>query len=118
MRDSSLDEFLNAGDDAAEDEFEGDDSEGDAGTPDPGEAAAVPEEREATEEGGVEATGGADDGDAADGGPDDGGTGAVEPAVSTYDWTPSGADCEACGAAVERRWRDDGRLVCGDCKPW
>ena len=42
----------------------------------------------------------------------------VEPAVSTYDWTPTGADCEVCGAAVEERWRDDGRLVCADCKAW
>lgn len=42
----------------------------------------------------------------------------VEPAVSTYDWTPTGADCQACGAAVERRWRDDGQLVCADCKAW
>lgn len=42
----------------------------------------------------------------------------VEPAVSTYDWTPTGADCEACGGAVEKRWRDDGRLVCADCKAW
>ena len=42
----------------------------------------------------------------------------VEPAVSTYDWTPTGADCEACGTTVEKRWRDDGRLVCPDCKAW
>jgi hypothetical protein len=44
----------------------------------------------------------------------------VEPAVSTYDWTPTGAECGNCGAVVERRWRDgtDGPLVCADCKPW
>jgi hypothetical protein len=43
---------------------------------------------------------------------------AAEPAVSTYDWTPDGADCADCGATVERRWRDDGELVCTDCKTW
>jgi hypothetical protein len=39
-------------------------------------------------------------------------------AVSTSDYRSDGADCEACGATVERRWRDDGALVCADCKAW
>jgi hypothetical protein len=46
----------------------------------------------------------------------------VEPALSTYDWTPGGADCNRCGETVEKRWRDgDGTgeaLVCADCKEW
>lgn len=42
----------------------------------------------------------------------------VRPAESTMDWTPDGAACASCGATVERRWRDDGRLVCLDCKQW
>lgn len=42
----------------------------------------------------------------------------VAPAASTYAWSPSGEPCDACGAAVERRWRDEGDLVCGDCKSW
>lgn len=42
----------------------------------------------------------------------------VEPAMSTYDWSPGGTPCEACGAVVERRWRDGERLVCGECKEW
>lgn len=47
----------------------------------------------------------------------------VSPAVSTYDWTPTGAACSSCDAVVERRWRDgsdggDGELVCFDCKAW
>lgn len=46
------------------------------------------------------------------------GQAAVDPAESTYAWTPSGATCDACGASVERRWRDEGALVCGDCKSW
>jgi hypothetical protein len=41
-----------------------------------------------------------------------------DPAVSTSDYRSGGADCEACGVAVERRWRDDGALVCADCKAW
>ncbi|MFC5970855.1 hypothetical protein ACFPYI_05865 [Halomarina salina] len=42
----------------------------------------------------------------------------VNPAESTMDWTPGGAACGACESTVERRWRDDGRLVCIDCKNW
>ncbi|MWG36643.1 DUF7573 domain-containing protein [Halomarina oriensis] len=42
----------------------------------------------------------------------------VRAAESTMDWTPDGAACAACEATVERRWRDDGRLVCLDCKQW
>jgi hypothetical protein len=43
---------------------------------------------------------------------------AARPARSTMDWTPDGADCEACGASAERRWRDGERLVCEACKGW
>ncbi|WP_134668807.1 DUF7573 domain-containing protein [Halorussus marinus] len=42
----------------------------------------------------------------------------VEPARSTYAWSPRGGECADCGESVERRWRDDGALVCGDCKEW
>lgn len=42
----------------------------------------------------------------------------VDPTHTTYQWTPEGVDCEACGATVERRWRDGDRLVCADCKDW
>lgn len=38
--------------------------------------------------------------------------------LSTFDWSPGGAPCAACGDRVERRWRDDGRLVCEECKAW
>ncbi|MFB6171768.1 MAG: hypothetical protein ABEJ23_04490 [Haloarculaceae archaeon] len=37
---------------------------------------------------------------------------------STFDWSPDGAPCAACGARVERRWRGDGGLVCESCKTW
>jgi hypothetical protein len=37
---------------------------------------------------------------------------------TTYQWAPDGAGCEACGATVERRWRDGDLLVCPDCKDW
>jgi len=39
-------------------------------------------------------------------------------AVSTTAFAPEGTPCEACGATVRRRWRDDGALVCRDCKAW
>lgn len=43
---------------------------------------------------------------------------AVEPAVATYRFDPGGAACAACGAPVEARWLDEGRVVCTDCKEW
>lgn len=43
---------------------------------------------------------------------------AVGPARSTYAFAPAGAPCTACGAVVERRWRDEQGLVCPDCKVW
>ncbi|WP_418285766.1 DUF7573 domain-containing protein [Halorubrum sp. DTA46] len=45
-------------------------------------------------------------------------TDGVEPAVSTATWTTGGADCDRCGDRVERLWRDDGAVVCIDCKDW
>lgn len=40
------------------------------------------------------------------------------PAASTSRWVPDGAACSGCGADVGRLWRDDGELVCSDCKEW
>ena len=42
--------------------------------------------------------------------------GTTGPATVIYAWTPEGDACPACGAAVQRRWRDGGRLVCAHCK--
>ncbi|WP_226011877.1 DUF7573 domain-containing protein [Halomicrobium salinisoli] len=41
----------------------------------------------------------------------------VEPAETTFAWSPDGV-CEACGEAAERRWRGEAGLVCGECKEW
>jgi len=38
--------------------------------------------------------------------------------VTTYAWSPEGAACAECGEVVERRWTQDGVLVCGACKSW
>ncbi|SHG67850.1 DUF7573 domain-containing protein [Halobaculum gomorrense] len=43
---------------------------------------------------------------------------AVNPAAPTYDHSPDGAACAACGDSVTRRWRDDSDYVCADCKEW
>jgi hypothetical protein len=49
-------------------------------------------------------------------------SGEADPAVSTYEWSPEGGECAACGRTAERRWRSDGEregaLVCPDCKEW
>lgn len=36
--------------------------------------------------------------------------------LSTYAW--GSYACRRCGNEVERVWRDDGDLVCSDCKSW
>lgn len=41
-----------------------------------------------------------------------------EPAETTHAFDVDGGACEACGATVERRWRQDGALVCPACKRW
>jgi hypothetical protein len=41
-----------------------------------------------------------------------------EPTLATTAYDSDGADCEACGATVTRRWRDGDALVCGECKEW
>lgn len=43
---------------------------------------------------------------------------ATEAAVSTYEWSPDGTECAACGTVVQRRWREKRGLVCTDCKEW
>ena len=120
MRETSLDDFIGgadedeAGEPELRDEVEGDEAEPDdqtaeESTHDESDGGDPAESEAAEAESGSEP----DSESATEPDPDP-----VEPAVSTYDWTPTGADCEACGAAVERRWRDDGRLVCADCKAW
>ena len=91
MRDRSLDEFANA------------DTGGDDG---PTDTDAEGAER-------------ATDADAEAERPADGDTNeADEGAAVTYEWTPGGTPCGACGASVEARWRDGEAFVCADCKEW
>lgn len=110
-RDASLDEFLGgSGEDDESEDGERESGEGNAETAADG-ASGASEEPDGT-------PGEEPDGDAADAtdglpAPDD-----VEPARSTYAWSPGGAECAACGATVTERWRDDGRQVCADCKDW
>jgi hypothetical protein len=42
----------------------------------------------------------------------------VAPTVTTYGWSPSDTTCKACGEPTDRRWRDGGAMVCGECKEW
>ena len=99
------------------DEFVGGDGEREptADTDDGDEAATNVSGAERGEDT-VDADPGAEDSEDADVGTDPSLT--VRPAESTMDWTPGGAACASCDRSVERRWRDDGRLVCDDCKEW
>jgi hypothetical protein len=38
--------------------------------------------------------------------------------TTTYAVTGDDRSCDRCGAKITRRWRDDGALVCVDCKDW
>ncbi|MEF8843195.1 MAG: hypothetical protein V5A62_16470 [Haloarculaceae archaeon] len=42
----------------------------------------------------------------------------VEPARSTFAWSPAGAACAECDERVEERWESDSGLVCVECKGW
>ncbi|WP_066413472.1 DUF7573 domain-containing protein [Halorubrum aethiopicum] len=70
----------------------------------------------------VEDGSGGDDPEVEDGPGEDGSNGhdpaEIEPAESTSTWSADGADCDRCGATVERRWRDDDGFVCADCAEW
>lgn len=102
MRNTSLDEFLDADEGTSDEELQDETSDERAGLD--AEPNRVDESNGTTAE---------PDPDAAD--PD---ADPVEPATSTFDWTPTGAECADCGVVVERRWRDDVGLVCPDCKTW
>lgn len=106
--DRSLDEFTTA-------DAEAEATDADEGVADDAVADGI------DADGPVDETATADDAtsdDPASADDDEGPSLTVRPAESTMDWTPDGAACAACGATVERRWRDDGRLVCLDCKQW
>lgn len=94
-RDASLDEFL-------------------GGESDVSEASEVERADSAVESGEV----GSEAGES--GVEEDGGESgeAVSPASPTYVWTPAGDACARCGSSVDRLWRCDGELVCGECKEW
>lgn len=107
MRDRSLEEFIDA------DEASGrptspagttDDCGDESGTDDRGDESGTDDcgDERATDDGADLSDGAAD----------------VDSTASTYAWTPGGTECVGCGCIVERRWRDDGRLVCIDCKSW
>ena len=107
--DASLEDFLDA--DTDSDERHG------GSTPD-GEAADGDDGAPAGGTGGdgtAEGSDGTDDRQDADAGH---ASDAVDPAVTTYAWSPEGAAGADCGEVVERRWTQDGVLVCGACKSW
>jgi len=61
-----------------------------------------------------EFVGGSDDQDDADSASET----EIAPAATTYAWTGEGAACGEGQKAVQRRWQQDGALVCSACKVW
>ena len=115
MRDTSLDDFI-GGDDASEESGPADpNAPGGAGGAEP---ASGDPEAAGTATDGADAGSDTNTDPEADAHTDAGEEAAAEPASPTFDWTPGGAACAACGEHVERRWADDGRLVCAACKGW
>ena len=98
--DASLDDFLDAGN--------GSGSEGDGN----GDGNGAVEDGTVETESGPADSGGSSE--AVEPTPSE----AVEPAATTYAWSPEGAACAECGEVVERRWIQGGVLVCGACKSW
>ena len=99
------------------DDFAGGDDGSDSGD---GSAAEPPSEA-AAEPGGEEPTERADEPPAEPSAEDaaEEPTLTVEAAVPTYDFSPDGSACAACGETVETRWQDEGvGMVCADCKQW
>ncbi|MDQ2051174.1 hypothetical protein RBH26_11850 [Natronolimnohabitans sp. A-GB9] len=47
---------------------------------------------------------------------DDADATAIDSGLSTYAW--GAYTCSRCDSDVERVWREDGSLVCPDCKSW
>ncbi|WP_336336465.1 DUF7573 domain-containing protein [Haloarcula brevis] len=108
--DASLEDFLDADTDS------GDEGHGDS-TPDSEDDGAAATGETASEEDGGTAEGSAGTADREDADAE-GSSDAVDPAVTTYAWSPEGAACADCGEVVERRWTQGGVLVCGACKSW
>lgn len=100
-RDASLDDFLDDEGAPASNEHTGTEASVDEAT-EPATADDAPD-ADASTAAGPEPNSGATAGDSG---------------LSTFDWSPDGAPCAGCGERVERRWRDDGRLVCEACKTW
>lgn len=115
-RDSSLDDFLGGESTDPDEPSERDDES----TSDESPGAARTGASEAVTEAAADATGDTS-GDAEDqerAAEEQEGADSVEPAVSTFEFAPDGAECAVCDAVVERRWRDERGFVCPDCKEW
>lgn len=110
MRDSSLDDFLSDSDEESEVE-ETDTSEREAVDDlEPREPAPGPDDDIENEPDTDEAREGGEEGPPS--------TAEVEPARSTYAWSPDGVACATCGERVEERWESESGLVCVECKEW
>lgn len=107
MRDASLDEFLST-DEASEDGNEGatGDDRADLGSEPEAGPEAEPSQDTGTDEGRPSDSEGLPP------------VGEVDPARSTFAWSPDGAACAECGERVEERWEADAGLVCVGCKSW
>lgn len=113
MPNRSLDDFAGGG----EEETEADAS--DAGTAEADAAVEEAESESVAAESAPETAGTDDETDDETDDSADEPTLTVEEATPTYDFSPDGSTCEACGETVETRWHaDEVGMVCADCKGW
>lgn len=116
-RDSSLDDFLGGESTDSDEPSERDDeSTSDENSPGAARTGASEADTEAAADANGDTSGDAEDQERAT--EEQEGADSVEPAVSTFEFAPDGAECAVCDAVVERRWRDERGLVCPDCKEW
>lgn len=115
MEDTSLTDFLDAGEEADDESSESVGADTDA---DPGDVDVSDDEDGSGDGKGTDDANGA--ADLADGPGDAAATDGtdVTPATSTAAWSPGTATCEDCGAATAWRYRDGDAMVCPDCKSW
>lgn len=114
MRDASLDEFLAGSDEEPEGEADLAGEEQSGSEPEPGTEVEA-ESGEPDPGTGSDGDAGASPGTEAEGSPS---VEDVDPARSTFAWSPDGGACAGCGERVEERWESDVGLVCSECKEW
>lgn len=118
MEDTSLEDFLDTGEESSEGESESSEPLEASEPSEPSEPSAPAESAESAES--AEQAESADPAETDSQAGDDSAAGSpdVEPAEVTARWAADGRCCNACGSEVNRLWTDGETDVCLECKNW